>query len=113
MNSNNTPKTKMIIWSDGKSSEQAEALMQTKGKDIFLKTGTPIHPMTPFVKLLWMQEKNVEAYQKASYFMTMKEFLVQKWFGEHVIDSSMASSTGLMNVKTLNWDEETLEIAGI
>src|SRR5690625_6873735 len=25
----------------------------------------------------------------------------------------MTSSTGLRNVKTLNWDEETLEIAGI
>src|SRR5690625_6280333 len=60
-----------------------------------------------------MQEKEFEPYQKAIYFMKMKDFLLQKWFGEHVLDYSMATSTGLMNLKTLDWDEETLEIAGI
>jgi len=113
VDANYKPLSNMMIWSDGRSNKQAEALMQTKEKDIFLKTGTPIHPMSPFVKLLWMQEKEFEPYQKASYFMTMKDFLLQKWFGEHVLDYSMASSTGLMNLKTLDWDEDTLEIAGI
>src|SRR5699024_9444420 len=30
-----------------------------------------------------------------------------------VVDYSMASSTGLMNVKTLDWDDEVLEIVGV
>lgn len=109
----NEPLSQMLIWSDGRSSEQADSLMQTKGKDIFLQTGTPIHPMSPLVKLRWMKETDYEPYQKAAYFMTMKEFLLQKWFGERVVDYAMASSTGLMNVKALDWDEEVLEIAGI
>ncbi len=45
--------------------------------------------------------------------MTMKEFLLQKWFGERVIDYSMASSTGLLDVKALDWDDEVLALAGI
>lgn len=110
---NNEPISQMLIWSDGRSNKQADNLMNTKGKDVFLKTGTPIHPMSPLVKLRWMKETNYEPYQKAAYFMTMKEYLVQKWFGERVIDYSMASSTGLMNVKALDWDEEALEIAGV
>lgn len=112
-NENYEPLSEMIIWSDGRSSEQAEKIMRRNGKEIFLKTGTPIHPMTPFVKLLWMRENQFGAYQNAAYFMTMKEFLLQKWFGERVIDYAMASSTGLMNIKTLDWDDEVLEIAGI
>jgi gluconokinase len=103
----------MMIWSDGRSSAQAENLIKANGKEIFLKTGTPIHPMTPFVKLLWMKETNDKAYHNASYFMTMKEFLLQKWFGARVIDYSMASSTGLLNVKALDWDDEVLALAGI
>src|SRR5699024_1767255 len=63
--------------------------------------------------LLWMKEQAYEPYQKATYFMTMKEFLLHKWFGKRVIDYSMASSTGLMNVKALDWDDEVLELAGI
>ncbi len=49
------PLSQMMIWSDGRSSAQAENLIKANGKEIFLKTGTPIHPMTPFVKLLWMK----------------------------------------------------------
>ena len=110
---NHEPLSPMLIWSDGRSSEKADELMESKGKDIFLKTGTPIHPMSPLVKLSWMKENDYEPYQKAAYFMTMKEFILQKWFGQRVIDYSMASSTGLMNVKALDWDEEVLEIAGV
>jgi gluconokinase len=110
---NDEPLSQMLIWSDGRSSIQADKLLQTEGHDIFLRTGTPIHPMSPLVKLLWMKENGYEAYQKAAYFMTMKEFLLQKWFGERVIDYSMASSTGLMNVKALDWDDAVLEIAGV
>ncbi|MFC4025623.1 gluconokinase [Oceanobacillus longus] len=114
MDENLEPLSDMLIWSDGRSSEQAERLIDTtKGKEIYSTTGTPIHPMTPLMKLVWMRENNYEAYEKAAYFMTFKEYLLQKWFGNCAIDYSMASSTGLMNVKTLDWDEEALSLAGI
>lgn len=110
---NMNPLSQMLIWADGRSSEQAERLMKTKGKDIYIRTGTPIHPMSPLLKLLWMKETNYEPYLEATYFMSMKEFLLQKWFGKRVVDYSMASATGLFNVKTYDWDEDALDIAGI
>ncbi|WP_067730381.1 gluconokinase [Oceanobacillus damuensis] len=110
---NSVPLSNMLIWSDGRSSELAERLMETRGKEIYTRTGTPIHPMTPFMKLIWMRENNYEAYEKASCYLTFKEYLLQKWFGKCAIDYSMASSTGLMNVKELDWDKEALELAGI
>lgn len=114
MDENVEPLSNMLIWSDGRSSEQAERLIGTeKGKAIYAKTGTPIHPMTPLMKLVWMRENNDEAYENATYYMTFKEYLLQKWFGKSAIDYSMASSTGLLNVKTLDWDEEALDMAGI
>ncbi|PAV30617.1 gluconate kinase [Virgibacillus profundi] len=110
---NSDPLSQMIIWSDGRSSAQAEKLSQSTGKEIYLKTGTPIHPMSPLIKLMWMKETNNEAYQKAAYFMSMKEYLLQKWFDKRVIDYSMASATGLFNLETYKWDDKALEIAGI
>ncbi|RLL40699.1 gluconate kinase [Oceanobacillus piezotolerans] len=107
------PLSQMLIWSDTRSSELAERFIHDKGNNIFSRTGTPIHPMSPFVKLMWMKENHYEAYEKAAYFMTMKEYLLYKWFGEKVADYSMASSTGLMNVEKLDWDEDALELAGI
>lgn len=107
------PLSPMIIWSDGRASKQADKLMENSGQSIYARTGTPIHPMSPFVKLMWMKETKYEPYQEAAYFMTMKEYLLQKWFHRRVIDYSMASSTGLFNLFTRVWDPQALIIAGI
>jgi len=107
------PLSEVIIWSDGRSSEQAERLMQTEGMDIYARTGTPIHPMSPLLKLVWMKETNDKAYRNAAHFMSMKEFLLKKWFGKRVVDYSIASATGLLNLETKAWDAQALEIAGI
>lgn len=103
----------MLLWSDTRASGVAEELNRSYGKNIYKKTGTPIHPMTPLVKLIWMKENQYDAYGNATYFMTFKEYLIAKWFGERVTDYAMASSTGLMNVKNLTWDKDALELAGI
>src|SRR5699024_2549613 len=100
-------------WSDGRSSEQARQLMEANGMSIYSRTGTPIHPMTPLAKFMWMKKTEYKPYQKAVYFMTLKEFLIKKWFGQHLIDYAMASSTGLMDVHQLDWDEEALALAGV
>jgi len=102
----------MIIWADGRASEQAEKLRRTD-QHIYARTGTPLHPMTPLSKLLWMRENNYEAYLNATYFMSMKEYMLEKWFGKRVVDYSMASATGMLILEKLDWDEEALTLAGI
>ncbi|SFL55442.1 gluconate kinase, FGGY family [Gracilibacillus orientalis] len=108
-----SPLSDMSIWSDGRSSELVTDLDPTVKKSVYSKTGTPIHPMSPLVKLMWMRENNYQPYQQAAYFMSLKEYLLFKWFDKRVIDYSMASATGLMNVKSLDWEEEALGLAGV
>jgi gluconokinase len=110
---NGTAISNMLIWSDGRSSELVEKMDLDLKKTIYTKTGTPIHPMSPLLKLMWMKDNNYEAYQKAAYFMSMKEYFIYKWYGKRVIDYSMASATGLMNIKSLTWDEDVLHYAGV
>lgn len=103
------PLSRAIIWSDGRSSIQADRLKESRGLEIYSKTGTPLHPMSPFSKLLWMKETNYEPYLQAAYFFSIKEYILFKWFGKRVIDYSMASATGMFNGQTLEWDKEILE----
>lgn len=107
------PLSPMLLWSDTRASGVAEQLNRGYGKKIYKKTGTPIHPMTPLTKLIWMKENQYSAYIDAAYFMTMKEYLIAKWFDERVTDYAMASSTGLLNLNSLTWDSEALQLAGI
>ncbi|MEH7179837.1 gluconokinase [Neobacillus vireti] len=113
VNEEGSPISPALIWADGRSYPQAEAVKKTIGSSIYAKTGTPIHPMTPFNKLLWMKETNYQPYKDAAYFMSIKEYVIQCWFGERVIDYSMASATGLFNPAALDWEPETLEMTGV
>jgi gluconokinase len=113
MDENGEPLSQALIWSDGRSSEQAEKLKETNGFDVYARTGLPNHPMSPLSKLLWMKEVEYEPYLKANYFLSIKEYILQKWFGQCVIDYSMAAATGLFNAKTFQWDDEILELAGV
>jgi gluconokinase len=110
---NANPLSPSITWADGRSYQQAELLKNQNGVDIYLKTGTPIHPMSPFVKLLWMKETGYGPYLQAEKFLSIKEFLIARWFNQFVVDYSIASATGLFNIYTLNWDEQALQLAGI
>jgi gluconokinase len=113
VNAEGTPISPALIWADGRSFLEAEKIAVSIGEEIYINTGTPIHPMTPFIKLLWMKENDYEAYQKAAYFMSIKEYLLYCWFGIRVIDYSMASATGLFNPRTMDWDQSLLELTGV
>ncbi|WML27968.1 gluconokinase [Neobacillus sp. OS1-33] len=108
-----SPISPALIWADGRSYPQAESVIETMGNEVYSETGTPVHPMTPFVKLLWMKETKYEPYLQAKYFMSIKEYLLQCWFNQRVIDYSMASATGLFNPSTHTWNQKLLTLTGI
>ena len=114
MNAKNQPLTNSIIWADRRSVSQAEKLKQGgTGNTIYRRTGTPIHPMSPLCKLMWMRESDPDIFRQAAKFISIKEYVLYQLFEEYVVDYSIASATGLFNLKQLDWDEEALTLAGI
>lgn len=108
------PLTPLILWSDMRSTSQAKQLQKSAiGKEIYNATGTPIHPMSPLCKLMWMREHEPELVAKAWKFISIKEYLFHVLCGSFHVDYSVASSTGLFDVHKLNWSDAALNIAGI
>jgi gluconokinase len=108
------PLTECITWADNRSSEWAEKIKtEMNGHEIYLRTGTPIHPMAPLAKLVWLRNDYTELFSKTYKFISIKEYIFYKLFGKYVIDYSIASSNGLFNIYTLSWDEEALKVAGV
>lgn len=112
MDDNGNPLSPSITWADGRSSKQAFHIKQ-QNSSIYSATGTPIHPMSPLVKLLWMKETSFKPYLSATKFVSIKEFLLYRWFGAEIVDYAIASATGMFDLNTLSWNEEALKIAGI
>ncbi|WP_338044365.1 gluconokinase [Paenibacillus pinistramenti] len=108
------PLMRGMTWADNRSAGWTLKLKQELGgHDIFLRTGTPIHPMSPLTKILWMRHEQPEMFAQTAKFISIKEYVFFKLFGQYVIDHSMASCTGLLELNKLDWDQGALDTAGI
>ncbi|SEL27072.1 gluconokinase [Parapedobacter koreensis] len=114
MDEGNRLLTNCIIWADTRSEAFATQLKATAtGLDIYLKTGTPIHPMAPLSKLGWMREHLPAVFNRASKFISIKEYVFFKLFGCYVVDESIASATGLLDIEQLDWYAPALALVGV
>lgn len=111
---NGVPLGNAITWSDNRGKKIAQELKeQSLGKTIYAATGTPIHPMSPLIKISWLKRNDAARFKKTSKFMSIKSYIIQQLTGEHIMDYSLASATGLYNIHNLQWESEALSFAGI
>ncbi|MGM9786525.1 MAG: glycerol kinase GlpK [Candidatus Cryptobacteroides sp.] len=109
-----------IVWQDRRTSEYCDSL-KAEGLTDFIraKTGLIIDAYFSATKIRWILENVPGARHRAEEgklrFGTVDTWLV--WMltrGQvHVTDVSNASRTMLLNIHTLQWDDELLELFGI
>jgi len=104
--------TPLITWADMRATEQAERL-RAEHPELHDRTGTPLHPMAPLPKLVWLAEHEPATFAAARRWAGIKELVVARLTGAWAVDHSIASGTGLLNLQELAWDGEALAIAGI
>ena len=106
--------TPSIIWADNRAVEQVKRLKRDfDEKALYERTGTPVHPMSPFAKLLWFRERDRETFERAAQWISIKEYLLRYLTGEGVVDHSIASATGLFNTERLEWDDQSLSLVSV
>ena len=115
-----TPVYNAIVWQDRRTSEYCDSL-KAEGLTDFIraKTGLIIDAYFSATKIRWILENVPGARHRAEEgklrFGTVDTWLV--WMltrGQvHVTDVSNASRTMLLNIHTLQWDDELLELFGI
>lgn len=111
---NGNPLGNAITWADNRAKKEAVELRSSAlGKKLYAATGTPIHPMSPLVKIAWIRDHDAERFKQTSKFLSIKSYIIHQLTGEYLIDYSIASATGLMNIHTIKWETEALKYAGI
>jgi gluconokinase len=104
----------MITWADNRSATIAKQLRKTpEGEEIYTRTGTPIHAMTPVCKLQWLRENTPALFTATHKFISIKEYIWFKLFGVFEVDYSIASATGLFDLATLRWNETALTFCSV
>jgi gluconokinase len=109
------PLTPSLSWADSRATEQADRLRAGPdgGLALHRRTGTPVHPMAPLPKLIWFREERPELFARVACWAGIKDYVLSRMCGALVTDQSVASGTGLLDLGTLSWDREALELAGI
>ncbi len=103
-----------ITWGDNRANKEAAELKNSAlGNRIYKNTGTPLHPMSPLTKIAWIKNNEKEKFKHVSRFLSLKGYILQQLTGEYLIDYSIASATGLLNIHKIKWEPEALKFAGI
>lgn len=106
--------TACIIWADTRSKEEAARIKGSReGHEIYMSTGTPIHPMSPLCKLAWLRKHQPGLFYSTYKFVSIKEYVLFRLFGRYLVDYSIASATGLFDIFRLQWHEGALAMAGV
>lgn len=114
VDASDTPLTHFVTWGDQRAEAIAKALRaEDQGLEIYRKTGTPIHAMSPLVKLAWFKTFEPELFERVHRWVDLKAWVLHIFTGKWVVDESLASATGLYNLFTRDWDEEALAWCGV
>ncbi len=112
-----------IVWQCTRTDAICNDLMADGGQDRFrAKTGLPIATYFSGPKIKWILDHDPGARQAAeagdALFGTIETWII--WWltggprgGAHVTDVTNASRTLMMNLETLTWDDEILDILGM
>jgi gluconokinase len=108
------PLTPLVTWADSRAGEQARELRREgRALELLQLTGTPVHPMSPLVKLMWFSRHAPELTRRVRWWVGLKDYVLHHLTGELVTELSSASATGLLNLRTRDWDAAALALAGI
>ena len=114
------PVCNAIVWQDTRTDDLCKKLALKGGQDRFrAKTGLPLATYFSGPKIRWILDNvpgvNAKANHGEVLFGNIDTWLIWNLTGReaHVTDVTNASRTMLMNLKTLDWDDEILKAMGI
>ncbi len=112
------PLANAIVWQDTRTTDFLARLSDSQKEAIRFKTGLTIAPYFAGSKMNWFLNNVSAAHGTNARMGTIDSWLLWNLSGGvqggvHLTDVTNASRTLLMNLETLDWDDELLEIFGV
>ncbi|MCR4950093.1 MAG: hypothetical protein K6A40_02090 [Solobacterium sp.] len=104
-----SPLLPCIMWQDTRNRSICAELSKYNDH-LFQLTGAEVSTVFSGSKMTWIRQNEKEIYAKTHKFLNIPEYVCFCMTGEYVSDHTYASRTGLMNLRTGEWDPETLAL---
>lgn len=103
-----------LIWADMRSTDQEKQIRERIGANEFYNiTGHRISASYSLTKLMWLRDNVPQVYDRTYRMLNAKDYIIYKLTNRFVTENSDASSTCMMDLKTLMWSDAILDIAGL
>jgi len=102
---NGSPLHDAMIWGDLRPSSDAIDAKDLLDEDtLYKETGCQIHSFYVGPKLAWFRRCRPSIFQNATHFVPTKTYLVKQLCGEMLIDRSVASGSGMLQMANPVWN---------
>lgn len=104
----------VLGWADTRSRGFTSRLQEELNETEFHnRTGARFHSSFWPAKLMWLRSEFPDAFSQAAGFMSFSDLLGLKLFGEMMTSVSMASGTGVFDIRKCEWDAKMLKYLDI
>ena len=108
------PTYEIIAWFDRRTVQQTEQFTaQIGAEELFAITGAELQPIYTAPKLMWIRDTQPEAWARTRRFLNVSAYIAFRLGAEMAQDHSLASRTGLFDLRTRDWSDQLLGIAGL
>lgn len=106
--------TPVYGWADTRSAKYVEVLQKNFNEATTQnRIGARFHSSYWTAKILWLKNEKPKVFARVKTWLSFSDFLALKLFGEAVTSVSMASGTGIFDIKKCVWDKKLLSFLGI
>ncbi len=108
------PLTPLYTWADTRSRDAAATLRRRLDEaQVHARTGCMLRSSYLPAKLLWVRRHQPGVSRRARCWISIGEYLLARLFGPLLTSVSMASGTGLLQQRTMEWDRDVLQAVGL
>jgi len=101
------PTSKVLGWADNRSRDHvAELRKRFDETAVHDRTGARFHSSFWPAKLLWLRKTQPEAFGRTAQWLSLSDYVALKLFGNSSTSVSMASATGILDIRDCSWDRE-------
>lgn len=109
IDANGNPTTKVFGWADNQSRDYVRIFRRRFDEaEIHNRTGARFHSSYWPAKLLWLREEFPEVWKNTDRWLSFSDYIALKFFGTPVTSVSMASGTGIFDIRQCDWDAKLL-----
>ena len=106
--------TPVYTWAETRPAKYVAVLREKLDEEkIHNRTGARFHSSFWAAKLLWIEREQKEIFKKTARWLSFSDFVALRLFGKSATSVSMASGTGIFDIRQNVWDEELLEFLKI